>query len=166
MTDLQTLVEPLKRELAVPGVFEDFFPNTDDDSLAASLADGFAEAQLRGFFTDLTLDASAAPAYQTSADLSAGGGALIVLMTAMRIIRADLRSMTLNSRYKAGPVEVETSKSAMILRDELQYMRARVDDLITQARKSGRTVYVTDGYVGRVLANTALGAFYGYEYRG
>lgn len=160
MTDLSTLVEPLKRELAVPGLYDDVFPDTTDQDLIGALSDGFAEAQLQGFFTDMTLTDT-----ETSADLSAAGGALIVLVTAMRIIRAEMRAMQLNSRYKAGPVEMETTRSAMLLRDEVSYMRERMKDLIDQARKSGRKVYVLDAYVGRSLANTAMGAFYGYEFK-
>lgn len=161
MTDLATLVEPLKRELAVPGVFADVFPDTDDTALADSLADGFAEAQLNGFFVDMTLTAG-----ETSQDLSAAGGALIVMFTGMRIIRAQLRNLVLNARYKAGPAEVETQRSAMLLRDELAYLRTRVTDLVTQARRSsGRSVYVLDGYEGRAAAMTPLGGFYGYEYK-
>lgn len=165
MTDLATLVEPLKRELAVPGVFDDVFPDTTDDDLALTLADAFGEAQLQGFFPDMTLSAVSPSSYETSADLSAAGGALIVLFAGMRVIRSQFRNMTLNARYKAGPVETETSRSAMLLRDEIGFMRARLDALVLQGRRSGRTVHVLDAYVGRTLAQSTLGGFYGYEYK-
>lgn len=159
MTDLSTLVDPLKRELAVPGTYDDTFPDTDDAALLGSLLDGFSEAQLQGFFQDISLTGSV-----TSKDLSLAGGALIVAFSAMRIIRAQLRSMTVSSTYKAGSVEVSTQRSGNLLRDELAYLRTRIDNLVTTARRSGRAVYVLDNYVNRVLAGSDYGAFYGYEY--
>lgn len=161
MTDLATLVEPLKRELAIPGVFEDVFPDTDDTALTESLKDGFAEAQLSGYFTDVTLTGG-----ETSSDLSLAGGALIVLITSMRILRAQLRSLNMNERYKAGPVEFETNKSTNLLRDELAYMRTRLQDLLANARRSTSQIYVNDGYFARAAAYSDYGAFYGYEWRG
>ena len=160
MTNLATLVEPLKRELAVPGVFDTVFPDTSDADLEDALADGFAEAQLYGFFTDMTLSAG-----ETSADLSAAGGALIVMFTGMRVIRAQMRNLTLNVRYKAGSVETEAQRSAMLLRDEIASLRSRMDDLVNQARRSGRTVYVLDNYIAANAAQHPLGGFYGYEYK-
>jgi len=159
MTDLSTLVEPLKRELAVPGTYDDVFPDTDDTALLGSLMDGFSEAQLQGFFQDVTLTGG-----ETSKDLSLAGGALVILFAAMRIIRAQMRAMTMNSTYKAGPVEVNTQRSANLLRDELAYIRTRIDDLVSQARRSGRTTYVLDNYISRMFASSRWGAFYGYEY--
>lgn len=165
MTDLRTLVDPLKRELAVPGTYDDVFPDTDDTALLGSLLDGFSEAQLQGFFQDITLTGSV-----TSKDLSLAGGALVVMFSAMRIIRAQLRSMTMTSTYKAGPVEVSTQRSGTLLRDELAYLRTRIDELVATARRSGRTVHVLDNYVSRVLRGSYqgshLGAFFGYEYDG
>jgi len=164
MTDLVTLVEPLKREIAVPGVFDDVFPDTSNTDLAATLADGFAQAQLDGFFPNLTVT-STTP-FTVSEELSAAGGALVVLYAGMQIVRAQMRNLTLTARYKAGSVETETGRSAMILRDELTFMRTRIYELTTLARRSGRKTYVLDAYVSRSLANSALGGFYGYEYRG
>ena len=161
MTDLGTLVEALKRELAIPGIFEDVFPDTDDTALTEALKDGFAEAQLYGYFTTLTLTGD-----ETSEDLSLAGGALIILFTAMRTLRAQLRSLTMNERYKAGPVEYETSRSTNLLRDELKYMKERLDDLLANARRATSAVYVHDGYFARVAAYASSGAFFGYEWQG
>lgn len=168
MTDLRTLVEPLKREVAVPGTYDDVFPDTDDDQLAASLADAFAEAQLQGFFGDLTLavDNQASPTtYETSQDLSAAGGALVVLFAGLRILRASLRSLSQSSTYKAGSVEYSTAQMTTVIRDELAAMRARIDALVLDGKRSGRSVAVHDGYAGRVTAYTgSLGAFHSYEF--
>jgi hypothetical protein len=159
MTDLTVLVEQLKRELAVPGTYDDVYPDTSDDDLVGSLKDGFAEAQLAGFFQDVTLAGT-----QTSKDLSAAGGALVVLYAGMRTIRAQMRVTAGTSRYKAANVEYETTASATLLRDELAFMRTRIDQLVSYAKKSGRQTYVLDGYVGRQLATARLGGFYGWEF--
>lgn len=165
MTDLSTLVEPLKREVAVPGVFDDVFPDTDDRALADTLADAFGEAQLQGFFTDLTLSGTS-PQYLTSEDLSAAGGMLLVLFAGQRIIRSQLRNLVLNTRYKAGSAEMEQQRSATLLKEELVFLQKRITDLVTVARRSGgRAVYVLDNYVAANLAQSPLGGFYGYEYK-
>jgi len=59
---------------------------------------------------------------------------------------------------------VTTQRSANLLRDELAFLRTRIDDLVTVARRSGRTTYVLDNYISRVFASSVYGAFYGYEY--
>lgn len=165
MTALSSLVEPLKRELAVPGVFDDAFPDTDDAALAASLADGFSEAQLFGYFNDMTL--SPGPGYETSQDLSAAGGALVLLFTSMRIIRAQMRSLLTSERYKAGAAEYEIQRSANLLRDELKYLQTRLDGLIVTAQRAARgarSATVIDNYWSRQTA--MFGGFYAHEYKG
>lgn len=159
MTDLVDLVEPLKRELAVPGEFDTTFPNTSDADLGNTLADGFSQAQLDGYFNTLTLDLNT---LIISPDLSLAGGALVTLYAASQVIRAHLRAMQLNARYKAGPVEYETNKSAMLLRDELKYLVERRRDLVEQARRSGRGIHVLDAYVARMNVSS-MGGFYAYE---
>ena len=170
MTDLRTLVEPLKREVAVPGTYDDVFPNTDDNQLAASLADALGEAQLQGFFGDLTLtvtlDSTNAASFETSKDLSAAGGALLVIFAGMRILRTQLRTISQAATYKAGNVEYSTANMTSVVRDELKALRDRLDLLVLQGRRSGRAVSVEDGYAGKITAyDGSLGAFYTYEFR-
>ena len=152
MSDLALLVEPLKRELAVPGDYDTVFPNTDDTGLLDSLADGFAEAQLDGYFSDYTLDLVT---YLTTPDFSAAGGSLIILYTGMRIIRAQMRALNLSEKYNAGPVSYEIQRSSTLLREELQYLIGRRDALVAQAKKSGATT-VFDAYFTRSATNWAL----------
>lgn len=166
MTDLSTFVEPLKRMLAVPGTFADVFPSTSDDDLQASLADGFSEAQLYGFFSTLSLSEDAAGDFATDVDLSAAGGSLVIIFTAMRILRAQIRSMATIERYKAGTTEYEVGRPANVLRDELALLDRQRSDLIAQARMAARsnTVRVFDNYLGRVgMQIRSMGSFYAYE---
>lgn len=160
MSNLGDLVDPLKRELATPGEFDTVFPNTTDDDLGLSLADGFSEAQLDGYFQDNALDPDT---LEVSPDLSAAGGILVVIYTGMRIIRSRLRSMNLSERYKAGSAEYEVNRSANILQEELRYLIKRRDDLVQQSRVGLGTV-VYDAYFTRQLADwSAAGGLYPSE---
>jgi hypothetical protein len=146
MSDLNDLVEPLKRELAVPGEFDTIFPNTDDGGLVASLADGFAEAQLDGFFPDYVVDLDT---YLVTPDLSNGGAYLVVIYAGMRTIRAQLRALNTVERYAAGPAQYEIQKSSSVLKAELDYLKTRKDDLVTKAASSSSEVTQYDGYFTR-----------------
>lgn len=166
MTNISTLVPALKRGLAVPGTFATVFPNTGDTDLTGALADGFAEAQLFGFFKDVTLT-SAGPDWTTDPDLSTAGGALVVIYTCVRAIRAQLRNLKTMHRYKAGPVEYEDAQAATVLKAELDFMTKQLDDLLTQAegaaRGSAGLATVFDNYRARNIQQ-ACGAFYAYEF--
>lgn len=152
MSDLADLVEPLKRELAVPGDFDTIFPNTDDQGLLDSLADGFAEAQLDGYFADYVVDLDT---YLTTPNYVAAGGALIILYTGMRVIRAQLRAMNLTEKYAAGPVSYEIQRSSTLLREELKYLISRRDDLVALAKRATGTI-VYDSYFTRSATNWNL----------
>lgn len=166
MTAISELVPALKRELAVPGTFEDVFPLTEDVDLTMSLADGFAEAQLYGFFPTLALE-DLGDDWETSQDLSASGAALVVIFTSMRIIRASLRSLLTSERYKAGPAEMEIQRSANLLRDELKFLKERLDGLVSNAKAAARPVTaVFDNYLARGGGITQAGGLHVYEYRG
>lgn len=150
MSDLSTLNEPLKRELAVPGEFETLFPNTSETDLSDSLTDGFAEAQLDGYFTDYTVDLDT---YATTPDISAAAGSLVILYAGMRIIRARLRALNLQEKYEAGPVSYEIARSSTVLREELKYLIKRKEDLIGMASQSAGSTVVYDAYFTRSAVN-------------
>lgn len=167
---MSTLVPALKRELAVPGTFDAAFPNTTQADLVGSLADGFAEAQLFGFFPTmaLTFIPNADPLlvdWETSEDLSSSGGALVVIYTSIRYIRAQFRTLKTMQRYKAGPVEFETQQAASVLTAELEFLMKRLDDIVTNAVGSARPLAsVFDNYLARNCA-MSWGGFYPYEWR-
>lgn len=172
MTALSTLVESLKQELAVPGTFEDVFPDTDDDALLLALANGFAEAQLYGFFPDVTLDQTGVTGdtdyeFDTDPDLSLSGGALVVIFTSMRFLRSSIRAINLLEKYKAGPVEFEISKSSNALKAELDFLQKRLDDIIDNAKDAARPLAaVFDNYLARTEVAFRATGLYDYEYRG
>lgn len=167
MTALSSYVDPLKRELAVPGTFDDTFPSTLDTDLVGSLADGFSEAQLWGFFTTLTLMEDNGD-WETSEALSGAGGTLVTLFAAGRIIRAQIRALNTTERYKAGPAEVEFGRAATVLKTELDYINGRIKDLIDEAKLAARgtlSATVHDNYYARGGGVTLGVRFYDYEYR-
>jgi hypothetical protein len=154
-TDLSTLVDSFKREVATPGTFATTYPSTSENDILGTLADGFAEAQLDGFFPTYTLDpdtstvTNTADADPTTNGLSLAGQALVVIYAGTRMIRAAFQASKATTRYKAGPVEYETSSSATVVVQLLRDLGDRKKAMIDLAR--GQTVdYVLDAYYGRL----------------
>lgn len=170
VTAISTLVPALKRELAVPGTFEDVFPDATNADLTGLLADGFAEAQLFGFFKSVALTpvTGTTSDYEVSPDISAAGGALVVIYASIRTIRAQLRNLKTLARYKAGPVEYETQQAASVLTQELKFLQQRLQDILDSAAGSARAsaglATVFDGYLARNAAMGSVG-FYAHEWR-
>lgn len=167
MTLISVLVPALKRELAVPGTFDDVFPDTSNSDLVGSLADGFAEAQLFGFFKTMTLT-PVTDDWEISPDLSGPGSALIVIYSSIRSIRAQIRNLATMQRYKAGPVEYEIQHAATVLKAELDFLTKRLQDILDNAEGSahrGALATVFDNYLARQCAPSYWGGFYPYEWR-
>lgn len=171
-TDLHGYIEPLKREVAVPGEFDTTFANTSDDDILGLLEDAFAEAQLDGFFGNQTLDLTTGV---VTPGLSSGGGALVVLYGGVRMIRSQLRNLKNQQKYEAGGATYEVSTSATILTQELKDLTARKNNLLALVLRQARgqnAVYVSDGYLtkSRGYFPTGyygeFGSFYGYEIAG
>lgn len=152
MIQLDGLIESYKREVAPPGQFDEVFPGVTEDDVLGALADGFAEAQLEGFFSNYTLDPDA---FTVDPLLTSAGGALVVIYAGMRTVRNILRS-NVSTRYKAGSVEYETSQSASTMVELLKDMRQRRQELINLGRRGGSATYVLDGYFSRM---TVAGSF-------
>jgi hypothetical protein len=175
-TDLAELVEPLKREVAVPGEFDTVFPNTANNDLAGGLADGFAQAQLDGFFGTMAVDLTD-PAHPTvTPGLSSAGGAVCVLYAGERMIRAQLRNLKTVVKYEAAGAIYDVEQAASVLSQELRDLTQRRKDMLAnilrQQRAAGSSVYVSDGYLIRAFGYWPWGYtgefpyFYGYELPG
>ena len=169
MSALSDLVDPLKREIAVPGEFSTAFPNTSNSNLLGSLADGFAAAQLDGFFGKNTLTMST---YTVAPDLSMAGAHLVVVYASEQILKSKLRGIATSTTYKAGPVEYKVDQSANVISQELKMIQTRKENLLKQILRAGRaanSVYVTDGYLTRsrgyypVYNWGEFAGFYGWE---
>ena len=159
MTQMDDMVPMFKREVAPPGQYDTLYPNSTDAEIKGFLADGFAEAQLEGFFGEVVLDMATEDFVP---DLSQPGMMLVVIYAGMRTLRSQLMNANSNTRYKAGPTEYEVSgPSASVLTELIKGARARRDMLLEQARRgAGPTDYFLDYYALRI---TTYGSFYPYE---
>lgn len=147
--DLIDLAPQVQRAVAPPGEFDTYFPETTEDDLAATLADGLAEAQLDGFLAGTRIDlenSSVDPA------LSAAQVALGVLYARSRVLTARLANIRSMTRYKAGPVETETQQAATVLVQLLKDSKERKSQLLLDARFGiGIQISMTDLYVTKSI---------------
>lgn len=173
-TDLSDLVEPLKRELAVPGEFVATFPNTADDDLVGTLQDGFAKAQLDGFFGTQTVDLSTGT---VTPGLSSGGQALVLMYSAEGVIRAQIRNLKTRTNYESAGSQYEVERAASVLVESLKDLtdrKQRLLDLMLRLARAGQACYVTDAYLLRAQGYLYAGALaselgfglYGWELPG
>ena len=159
MSDLTELLEPLKRTVAVPGTFADVFPDTSEDDLLGSLLDGFAEAQLDGYFVGPLVNIDEAGI--TSPDIARAEGALIVLYSATRIVQTQLLNLKSRVRYEAKGLVYEAEQSAQVLVALLKDLQARKVLLAGQkgSAGAGSAFTMADQYLMREMG-VDLGAFY------
>lgn len=147
MSDLNDLVETLKREVAIPGAFEASFPNTTDDDLLGSLLDALAEAQLDGFLNHVSADEGGV----TTPDISKAAGALITIYAGIRIVRNEIKNFDSHFRAESSGQVFERDKAASALTESLKDLRERKKGLqeIGKRGGTGTPVYTHDGYAIR-----------------
>lgn len=158
MSDLSNLVDALKRRVAVPGDFDNVFPDTTDDDVTGLLMDGFARAQLNGYFT--------APGYSMddngviTPDISRAQGSLIVLYAGVQMTQTQLLNLKNRTHYKAGNVEYQTEQGSNILTAVLKQLRDELAEVQRLASTAGTTAatLVADQYFLK-----AVGPFPGTE---
>jgi hypothetical protein len=145
-TNLADMAETFRREVAIPGTFASAYPTIDQTQVVGALADALAEVKLDGFLSDQVLDL-------TTGDIEPGldvaAQALVVLYAGMRLIRAELRAANTSVRYKAGPVEYETGKSAGGLVQTLRDLAERKSAILAALRTGIALDVVLDAYTGR-----------------
>lgn len=146
--DLTTLIEPLTRAVNPPG--QDFYPGTDASEWEGRLADAFWAGRLDGFFVGyVEADGEVSPV-SGSEDLDRRYQQVIIEYAAMRALEAKLLSLATAQKYKAGPVEVETQRSAQVLAELLKSALGRLtrirDDIVTNAQAATSTAFL-DGIV-------------------
>lgn len=155
MTDLADAVDSLKNALAVPGTFADIFPDTTDDDLAAVLLDGFAEAQLYGFFSTYTATDEAV----VTPNLTRREMSLIVLYTTVRVLRAELKNRKTHVRYEASGTVFEQDTAVGLL---VALLKTYEDEKKTVTKAgvtsgAGTAFYMADQYLERQYS--AFGSF-------
>ena len=130
-------------------------PDLTDAMIAEVLADCFAEGQLYGFFATYTLDQVT---LEVDPDLDPAMQQLIILIAGIRQLRAQVVLTGNKERYKAGPVEYETERSASVLVELLKSAEARLALLLKQLVGVGKvstTVTWIDAWPAAVMAQGA-----------
>jgi hypothetical protein len=144
MTDLVVLVPSLKRALAIPGTFDEAFPDTSDDDLEATLGDGYAMAQLYGFFDTGDLDPLT---FVVTPDLTQSEGMLVVLFASIEIVKTSIRYLKTKVAYRAGPVEYAAEQSASALTELLKQLEAQRQELLNLGGAGETFGYVNSWWV-------------------
>lgn len=165
MSDLSNLVDALKRRVAVPGDFENVFPDTSDDDVTGLLMDGFARAQLNGYFT--------APSFAmddnglVTPDISRAQGSLIVLYAGVQMVQTQLLNLKNRTHYKAGNVEYQTEQGSNILTAVLKQLKDELIEVQRLAATAGTTAatLVADQYFLKAVGPYpgTEGLYYGPE---
>lgn len=161
VSDLSTLVDSLKRRVAVPGEFDTVFPNTTDDDVLGLLMDGFARAQLFGYFnvpSAFVMDDNGL----VTPDLGRAQGSLIVLFAAVQMVQAQVTNMRSRQSYKAGNVSYETESASNVLTAVLKQLNDELTYVQTIAKQQGvsAAMIMADAYfikaVGSYPSSEAL----------
>ena len=167
MTDLLDHVDSLKRLVAPPGEFVTLYKSATDDDLVGSLADGFAEAQLDGFFIGPTGNVIDVDQGTIAPDLSVPQARLVVLYATVALIQARLLNLKNQVRYEAKGAIYETTQNATILTTLLKQFSDRKAAIVLrmQTLGAGSAFTMADAYFIRATVNyVGLGAGYGgYE---
>lgn len=127
--DIEELVEPLKAALRSPGSTE--FENVSDPEMGLYLRNAFWEAYLDGFIREFD-EAEGIISHKTDVteNFSRDLQQLVILYTAIGILRIKLSSLKTSFRAKAGSAEYETSQSATILKSLLDEFTSRRQHLL------------------------------------
>lgn len=150
VTDLADLSDSLKRAVAPLGDFASVFATATDDDVTGALMDGFAEAQLDGWFTQYwggqkDLDVTTGV---VTPDLSNAQGALVVIYAAFRLTTARLLNLKNRVKYSARGADYETEQASNVLTTLLKQFADRKQALYQKALYSGANAAfsMADGY--------------------
>lgn len=134
MSNLSDQVESLKRVVAAPGGFAALFPETNDDGLLGLLQDGFAEAQLDGFFGGPSPYALNLNTGQVAPDLNVAQSYLVVLYAGARLVQARLLNLKSRVHYQSGTTIYETEQAASVLTALLKSFMERKTAILLRAQ--------------------------------
>lgn len=140
--DDDNILARAKRAMAPLGQYSTVWPGSTDAELAGALADGFSMAQLDGFFGTYSLDIDS---NEITPDLTEAGISLVISYMAASQLRAKILTLTTASRYKAGPVEYETTPLATVLTALLETATANIRRLLNGS--TAVTPIWTDGTI-------------------
>lgn len=142
----------MKRAISSPGGFAAEWPGLTDENVALILSDGFATAQMQGWFPTYSLNPDT---FEVTPDLSNAGLMLAASYAAVKALRSKILSLQGGTRYKAGPVEAETSPQATVLTSLLKSTESEID-FIRQQVASRVTPRIGDLTAVRLLGQSGL----------
>lgn len=145
-------VAAMKRAMAEPGKFAATWPSLSDAEVANYVADGFGAARLAGWFGRSTYDADA---LQVTPDISDAGLALVINYASVRVLRSRLLALQAGKRYKAGPVEMETTAAATVLSALLSSAEAEIES-VRRMVMTRVTPYIGDLVSIRLMGQSGL----------
>lgn len=128
--DLADLVERLNASLNVPGE-AGLFNFDDEDPWVSALVNAFWQARMLGFFPTyrVATDGTTVVNVTGTTDFPEQNLQIIVAYAAILAIEAKVLSLPTSKKAKAGPVEVETDRSAGVLRALLDGRRADLEQI-------------------------------------
>lgn len=147
--DLTDLVTPLQAALNAPG--ENLYPTVSPTQWVSYLADGFWTAYNDGLLAGYAeLDGEIFPV-SGSVVMPKDQQQLVLMYTAINIIRLRLLSMQTTFKAKAGPVEYEVQQSAQVMKGLLEEFTDRRKYILQRLSDSGvaRGIHYIDSYSSR-----------------
>lgn len=144
----------LKVELSVPG--EDPFPDAIEDDYDDFLRGGFWDARRAGLLGGFTEDDGVVTPRTGSVDISRDEIQLVIFLTAIKIVRNQLRSLKTQLDVKAGSASYSYQQSSLVLRELLKDLINERDTLIGQLS----TTYGSGTSVHYIDAATLRGRFW------
>lgn len=116
----------MKRAMSAPGNFSTDWPGLTNTSVAEILADGFATAQMQGWFGKHSLDFDS---MEVTPDLSTAGLMLSATFAAAKVLRARLLTLQQAGKFKAGPVEADFTPQSNVLVALLKSAEAEIEEV-------------------------------------
>lgn len=117
-------------ELSVPG--EDPFPDAIDDDYDAFLRGGFWDARRAGLLGNFTEEDGVVTPRTGDEDINRDEIQLIIFLTAIKIVRNQLRKLKTQLDVKAGSTSYSYQQSSLVLRELLKDLLSERDKVIDQ----------------------------------
>lgn len=127
--DLSDLIPNLKVQVNPPG--QDLFSTTTNNEWVMRMENAFWNARLDGLFGAYkAADGEVVPLDPNAPDIGRDGLQLVILYAAMDIVVTEMRNLQSSFKAKAGPVEYEQQRSAVLLKGVLDTLNARIKAII------------------------------------
>lgn len=154
MSQLEDSIESLKNAVAPPGSFDTLYPDADDSNLLLRLLDGFGQAQLWGYLSEVSVNDDG----ETTPDLSRAQIALVILYAAKRVVDMRLLDLKTHVRYEAGSAVFEQDQGVSTL---VQLQKEYAEQLNLLQKYAREDSYATGFVMVDLYMSRALGSYAG-----